>query len=53
VTAAAMGPVLSTSKQIAGDIGNQAMRDLENTYLATLSKEEQTRFTGQDAQGGA
>ena len=49
----AMGTVMATSKQIAGDIGNQAMRDLENTYLATLSKEEQARFKGQDAQGRA
>jgi|GEM_PF-4050996 len=48
-----MGAMMATNKQIAADIGNQAMRDLENTYLATLSKEEQTRFTGQDAQGGA
>ncbi|WWW36144.1 VENN motif pre-toxin domain-containing protein [Stenotrophomonas rhizophila] len=49
--AAAMGTVVATSKQIAGDIGNQAMRDLENSYLSTLSDEEKDRFKSQSAEG--
>jgi len=47
----AMGTVVATSKQIAGDIGNQAMRDLENSYLSTLSDEEKDRFKSQSAEG--
>ncbi|MHC5150551.1 VENN motif pre-toxin domain-containing protein [Stenotrophomonas rhizophila] len=47
----AMGTVMATSKQIAGDIGNQAMRDLENSYLSTLSDEEKDRFKSQSAEG--
>lgn len=46
----AMGTVMATSKQIAGDIGNQAMRDLENGYLAKLSEGERERFMAMDAQ---
>ncbi|MGZ0121124.1 hypothetical protein, partial [Stenotrophomonas sp. IS26] len=42
---------MATSKQIAGDIGNQAMRDLENSYLSTLSDEEKDRFKSQSAEG--
>ena len=42
---------MGTSKQIARDIGDQAMRDLENSYLSTLSDQEKDRFKIQSAEG--
>lgn len=51
--AAAMGTVTATSKQIANDIGGQAMRNLENDYVSKLSDEEKARFKAQSAQDKA
>jgi filamentous hemagglutinin len=42
--ASAMGTVVATSKQLAADIGNQAMVNLERDYAAGLSEEERARF---------
>lgn len=47
--AAAMGTVVGTSKQIAGDIQAHQANKAADAYFAGLSSEEQTRFVGLDA----